>query len=708
VLELLKHSAPFLGFDAQTLAPLVESLKWHYMPGGEKVAQPDDPCTELFFVLHGRLRVFGERSEGLGFEVVEELGYGGVLGDIELLGDGLHDFRVDAARDTEVGIMDMDVFLAFADAHPMAWKNVAKSMLRHVAFERGENAWRTNSTTIAILPADPDAPLHEFAEKLAAAVGELDSVAYFEPEDFDEQIASFINEDLVAGKWSQDDVAEWDETDRAVMKYLGEQEEKNRFLIFETDAEFSNWTRRCIRQADKVFVVARSVYDPALTPGERHLFHEWEGSDLVKTELVLFEADDVDVPSGTAEWLAHRPAIQTVHHIKLGDEGHMAHLARIVAGRDVGLVLGGGGARGNAHVGVLKALREVGVPIDRVGGTSAGGGMSAMIASGRDVETIKKDSHHAFVEMAPFSSFDLPYASLMNKESVEAPARWLYGELDIEDLWLPFFCVSCDLAEAERVVHRRGRVWKAIRATTALPAVLPPVFLRGQVLVDGGVVDNTPIAEMKIDNRGPTILVDVSPPEPDMVGDDIVDMPNNGDVLLSIFHPLLQPRRVPNIASIIVRTMTVSSSNVHPEKLTDLFIAPAIAGYGVVEFEAMDELVALGYNATMVALEKRHDDPAFLELFHIEPGVVEASMPRMEVPVWQTEQRVRAGQVRRTFLQAAILFVIGGFGGLIVHSAVLSELYLPGAAVGGIALGILPLIRLWAARVEPPARGEVL
>jgi predicted acylesterase/phospholipase RssA len=512
--------------------------------------------------------------------------------------------------------------------------------------------------SVAILPADPDAPLDEFVRLLSTAVAEYDTALDISARSFDEALGEGS---------AQDDVDLWDETDRKAVTWIAEQERNHRFLLYETDAEYSAWTRRCVRQADRIYIVARAQSDPSLTEGELDLFSMKSGAKLIPKELILLQPADVEIPSGTEDWLALRPGLSAVHHVKMSEPSHMLRLARFLTGRAVGLVLGGGGARGNAHIGVIEALQELGVPIDAVGGTSAGGGVAAMLAADRDTTRMRHDNHHAFVEMAPFSAFEIPYHSLIQKKRVEAPAQWLYGDLNIEDLWLSFFCVSCDLARSETVVHRRGRLWKAVRATTALPVVLPPMHLRGKVLIDGGVVDNTPIGEMKAHHSGPCILVNVSPKEAGMMGDDIIDLPTNRDVLMSIIHPFEPRQEVPSVGTVIVRTMTMSNTLEASIKMADLYLTPAIAGYGVVEFESINELVALGYNATMQAFEERREDAEFLAKFGLKVTDIAVRLPRVDVPYWEGERRRAQAAIRQTVAGYAFLASLGAVFGWITH-----------------------------------------
>lgn len=690
-IDLLAHCPAFATVQREKLGPLAVALEWWYVPGGTRIIEPRDTCDRLCIVHVGRLRVYTAGDES---KVVEDLGRGGMLGDTEILGDGIYGVVVDAVRDTEVAVMPVAAFRTFCEENPGVWQSVARGYLRHVAVERSVDAWKGESTTIVVLRADPEAPLHELAWYLGAAMASMETVSYLDAAQLDAQVSA---DPCPTGRWSQAGNEGWTDTDRQVVSWMDAHERQYRFVVYEADPELTPWTARCLRMADRVIIVARSTADPKITEIETQVLAHWAASPHLKADLVLIEPEDREIPVGTSDWLAWRPALDGVHHVKLGEPTHVARLARVLTGRAVGLVLGGGGARGNAHIGVIKALGELGIPVDLVGGTSAGGGIAGMLAAGRSPTRMIGDSIVAFVEMGPFHAYDLPWASLMRKEEVDAPARWLYGDINIEDLWLQFFCVSCDLASGQKLVFRRGRVWKAVRATTALPAVLPPMFLRGRVLVDGGVLDNTPILEMRKLNPGPNILVNVSPPAQGLVGAGVVDLPTNREVLLSMVHPMLAPRPVPNLAALIVSTMTVSTTSADPARHADLFVAPDIANYGIVDFDALDELVALGYNATMEAVEKQRSNPAFLEKFGLRPDDLPAVLPRMEVPRWQSAARRARSAFRRNLAQSAICCFGIGVLTLLVDSLVRSHVHPLPAMVAAAVAAIVPFV--WARAV---------
>jgi predicted acylesterase/phospholipase RssA len=687
----VKDCALLRGLSAEAVQDFLARLSWFYVPGQTMVIQKGQPCTHLMFVLCGRLRIWGADQPETGQRaVIDEVVPGEVVGDVELQGKGRHRADVEAMRDTEVGMLSIESFHAFAQQYPMVWKNVAVSVMRYIPGATDLNFAPRNENFV-VIPAGSDVPIAQFNQQLCGAIAKADPVTWLQLGDVDGRCGAGV---------LKDNLEEWDETDRAFAGWLGEQERHHRFVFLEAGLGSTPWAARTVRSSDRILIVAKSKGNPEPSADERTIF---EGRTPRKGSvvLVLLEDDDVQEPSGTREWLAWRPDVANVYHVKMSDPGHVARLARLLTGRGIGLVLGGGGARGNAHIGVIRALQELGVPVDLTGGTSAGGGISGMLAAGRSVERITHDCEHAFVTLAPFSAYDLPYAGLIQRDAVDRPARWLFDETDIEDLWLPWFAVSCDLVAGALVVHRRGRAWKAVRATSSLPGVLPPIHIRGKVLVDGGVVDNTPVSIMRQLNRGPCILVNVSPPEEKLVGDDVLDLPTNRDYYLSSMHPMLASRTMPSIGSVVVQTMCVSGLGSDAAQKADLFIEPEIARYGIVEFEAMNELIALGYNATMAAFEKRANDTEFLKRFGLT--TLKTPLPRMEVPVWEGQERRRKAALRAKIRNTILLTAAGAVAGALLPSLIFHVPVVEGAIVGAL-LGLAPTL---LSMLDAPARKEV-
>lgn len=179
-------------------------------------------------------------------------------------------------------------------------------------------------------------------------------------------------------------------------------------------------------------------------------------------------------------------------HVRDGNKRDEHRLARLVSGRARCLVLGGGGARGLAHIGVIAAFEEAGLAVDFLGGTSMGAIVAASLAMDLDAGAIRSRLADAFIGQNPLNDYTLPYHALTRVSKVDAALRMSFGDLWIEELWLPYFCVSSNLTTGGAMVHGNGDLATALRASIAIPGLLPPVMSSDGVLVDGGMMNNLP------------------------------------------------------------------------------------------------------------------------------------------------------------------------------------------------------------------------
>jgi NTE family protein len=176
----------------------------------------------------------------------------------------------------------------------------------------------------------------------------------------------------------------------------------------------------------------------------------------------------------------------------------------------VGLALGGGVARGLAHIGVLSVLEEAGVPIDCIAGTSMGAIIGAAYCAGLGINDL-----HAIAARTGWHNVSSPFPSLNGLIKFSKMEQWIednIGEFDVRDLAIPFAAVASDLNSGERVVLWRGRMCAAIRASCSVPGFVPPVETDGRLLVDGGITDNVPADVARMLGADYVIGVDVFVP----------------------------------------------------------------------------------------------------------------------------------------------------------------------------------------------------
>jgi NTE family protein len=312
-------------------------------------------------------------------------------------------------------------------------------------------------------------------------------------------------------------------------------------------------------------------------------------------------------PRGTRRWLAPR-ALEQHHHVRVDRPGDVDHVARLVLGRGIGLVFSGGGARGLAGIGVLRAVRELGIPYDAVGGVSIGALVGGGAAREQSYDELCALMREAVVDSSPFD-VTFPAVSLAAGKRVTRHLRDAADDLDLEDVWRPFFCVSTNLTRGRLEVHHTGPAWHAIRASFSIPGVFPPVRTPdGDLLVDGGVLDNLPVGIMRADHPGLSVLtVDVRRAR-DIGGG---GLPSDGvvsgwRVLLSRIDRTARNGDRAGLGRILLRLTEIGTDD---GDRGDLCIRPPIETFGIADFGAFDRLVEIGYAAAMEALAASADIP---------------------------------------------------------------------------------------------------
>jgi predicted acylesterase/phospholipase RssA len=265
------------------------------------------------------------------------------------------------------------------------------------------------------------------------------------------------------------------------------------------------------------------------------------------------------------------------------DEG-VARMARRIAGRSVGLVLSGGGARALAHVGVIEELTAAGIVIDRVAGTSMGAFVGALLAMGLDPDEIEARCYEEWVRRSPLSDYRLPRVSVIRGRRAQAMFERTFPG-SIEGLPLDFRCVSCDLVSGEMVVHTSGPLADAVGASAGIPGLVPPLARDGRLLVDGGVLNNLPVDVMAATGEGPLIAVDVT------ARSDLSALTEPGAPALTLRETLW---RVTTLGSIDTAEAALRHA--------DLVIEPVTDGIGLLEFHQLDAMRAEGRRAARAAL----------------------------------------------------------------------------------------------------------
>jgi len=594
--QFLKTLRWFRGLDETALDEVLAEIEWLYLPGGEELCRQGEPGDGMVFVWRGRLAVVHAPEAGEE-RLVREVARGDSVGEISFLTGKPRASTVCALRDSDLAKLPAAAAERLLARHP----SIALELTRALAGWIQPNVRppeAPRSTHFAIVVAGrpvsdrPGLDLHDFARRLGAALAAFGAAAHVD--------AGRVEREVGAGAAGASAPA----LESALPECVRALEADHRFLLWEANGAGSPWTRACLRQADRILVLADAEAPPDLGPLAGDLRRVDRERGAPREELILLHCDGSRRPRGTAAWLALR-RFSAHHHVRREEPRDLARLARLLTGHGVGLVLGGGCARGLAHIGVLLALEEAGVPVDRLGGTSMGAVIAAQRARGYTPREMAELNRKGWVEMAPQKVLTLPVISLLSAAKAEVMLQIMYGDDRIEDLWTSFFCVSTNLTRTEIVVHREGPVRSAIGASMTIPGITPPkVAPGGDLLVDGGVLDNLPAGVMRRLAPGPIVAVDVSARVDLRADPSYLDPPSPWQVLRRKLSRRRAAPEFPNILQLIHRAALLAS-DVYAQRdkcEVELYLDLPMEGFEMFDMAALDRLVEHGYEHARRAL----------------------------------------------------------------------------------------------------------
>jgi len=387
-----------------------------------------------------------------------------------------------------------------------------------------------------------------------------------------------------------------------VQLHLGELEERHRHLVLLADDAATPWSLKCVREADLVLLVGRAGAAPTPTGLEEAVFDVARAVTGARRHLVVVESTAAGIPVGTDRWLRTRE-VDRCHHVHLGSPEHLGRLARFVTGAPVGLALSGGAVRAFAHLGVLRALRAAGIPVDMIVATSAGAVVGAQFAMGLDPDRIIELDQQAFGGLGRMLlDVVAPFTSLFGGRRFNAVLDQLFGGVCFEDLWLQFACTTTDLTAAQPRIHHHGRMRPFIRASCSLPMLFPPVIHEGHLLADGGIVNNLPVDPLLgMGHVGLLVAVNVASPFYD--ADEAYNYEDTltlARVLNGRLNPFAERLVAPGMLDVLMRSLEIGSKSVEPAQAAkaDLYIRPDVSRFGYTDVGAIAAIVAAGEAAT--------------------------------------------------------------------------------------------------------------
>jgi NTE family protein len=521
-------------------APLLEKLETLQLSGGEWLIRQGDEGDALYLLVQGRLRavVTGPgASEDEEPAFLGEIVPGDSVGEISLLTGHPRSASIQAIRDSLLVRIDRASFEELASQHPSLVMRLAGNVasVLHKS-TTGTHTSARNLSTIALLPLDDTPGTRDFCRHLEQDLQSHGSVLSLSAGNLGDKGAPVRQ------------LAQEDQVPDSLRLWLSDQESMHHFVLFQCRPENTPWSRFARRQSDLVLFIAEA----SLVPSQRHWEQEMSeacSATAARSMLVLLQAPSSAAISNTRSWLDARPHDFHIH-VRQDRADDISRIARIITGKAQGLVLAAGAARGFAHIGVYGALKDEGIPIDWVGGTSIGAIMGSCMAADWSYEKSCDIGRKAFVAGKPFSDFTIPLMSLARGRRMQRLLEQ-YVDFQIEDLPIPFFCVSCNLDNGTLNLHERGYLPDALRASAAMTGIIPPAVIDQRLTVDGSVVNSMPVDIMQQKPVGSIIAVNVSSQKEYRV--DYKSLPSPWAVLRGRYLPFTQKHRVPAISTIMLK-----------------------------------------------------------------------------------------------------------------------------------------------------------
>jgi NTE family protein len=583
VAEFLANVGVFADLPEEMVRQIAELASDVGVARGEWLFREGDPADAIYVVRVGHLEVLRERPRE---QTLNTLTRGAVLGELALLSQTTRSASIRALRDTTVLKVEQRYFEDLLDSQPALALSLTRVLSGQLQSSQAlPTARRARPVTIALCTVSGDAPLLQIADELSAALCALGSVAVVHPGAGREADVPATAADAAARFGPVIERCERDH-DRVVM-------------VCDDSSDDRGWEDFCLSRADRVLAVASErigeVDERASGVADRRL------DALRGCDLVGFGIEEGS--SALAGWIT-RLAPAATYAISSGGErrADVDRAARRLAGRSIGVVLAGAGARAFAHLGALDVLLTAGVTVDRVGGVSMGAFIGALLAAGHDSDAIDACCYEEWVRRNPVNDYTIPRASLTKGVKMRAMLDRVFGDVCIEELSRSLYCASVDLRRSSLTIERSGRLAAAVAASVSLPLIMPPVRRDEGLLVDGSLLDNLPLAPMSATGEGPVLAIDIRRGEDELDG---------AEGSRESGRTARAQARLPPLTETIARVALLSSANTDEaaRQHADMTIAVPVQGVGILEFHQIDEARAAGRRAAEQALE---DAPQWL------------------------------------------------------------------------------------------------
>lgn len=597
IFEILSKNYFFVQMEHDELFSLLEMLWQYELEPGEVLLQEGQTDGNLYLIIGGRVRLTKEIGEEV--VTINELGPGEMVGVHGLLANVKCTATVTAIRKTKVLVITREIFNSHIASHPSSMLEIASIGIKQALGNKDTLFHPKSAYSIALIPAGDYQGMPYFVKCMKASMSVNDDCL-------------LIDEAFILSNPLFNILEINDNTINEIIYQLELLEEKYAYLIYIASSEFNDWTSICIRMSNRIVAVAEETNNNLLNQTESAIFSEWTKNSLEK-QLVLIHSPDKKFATHSAAWTKNR-GLDRVFNIRADDKNDVARLLRDITNRSVAMVLCGAGARGFAHLGVMRAIEELGIKIDYVGGSSIGAIFAAFMA----MELSAAEVYERWTKnFSTIIDYTLPAKALASGGKLDQLLQAMIGEeIAMEHVWRPLFCVATDLSNGQLVMLNQGCLWRSVRASASLPGIFPPLAdADGRILVDGAILNNLPVDIMSsylrdnVHGKGRIIAVNIE--TMDNFKFRGIDHPRNTSWLGKLKGKMGWKARdneidLPNIFHTISKSMMIASEQHFKDMLKRATYTVTInpRDYDLLDFKNVTKVMDIGYTSALEQLRK--------------------------------------------------------------------------------------------------------
>lgn len=579
VKKSLRNSRIFGDLGEALLTDIVGLVQVKMVKGGDVLFQQGQPSGSMIVLISGRLLANYTTLDGT-VKTIADISPGSSAGELGLILEQPRSASVIAIRDSFVAELTQQCFETLLKNHPIEINRAITRTVFEYNTMLNKKSRIVSATILTFVAAEKSHQIGPLCRELSDSLGGDARVKHLSPEEGQKLYAS-----------SSDD--------EQVSMFINSLEQEFDYLIFEIENNASDWSKLAARQSDQIIVVADAQTNPDSVEINAAICEGNMFSRLRKS-LVLLHPPKAELPCVKKGWDMVLP-FENIHPIRLSERSDIGRLTRFLSDRAIALVLGGGGARGLAHVGVIKALHEHNIPIDYVCGNSMGALVGAQYVFGTPVEKLVKTTQK-FIKGGERPT--VPLFSLLGGNRIRDNLHRMFEDINIEAMWRPFFAVSCNLSRAEINVHENGPLWEAVLASNSPAGILPPVIKNGDLLVDAALLDNVPVEPMRKRLRyGTLIAVDVDVSNEMTVANDITQFSKLRH--LKQFMQKGGEKGQPGIFELINRSGHLGglARRKIAKEMADYYLQPPVSDFSLMAYSRGEEIAETAYHYTNTHLK---------------------------------------------------------------------------------------------------------